>query len=84
MIQVAHFEPDLVSLFGEGVFPRISLDLPRFSDPEGHYESLVKDAKEILTSETKKAPERPMSAVSAQRGTHREDDTTFLQVNMKR
>ncbi len=26
---MAHFEPDEIWLFGEGVFPRVSLDLPR-------------------------------------------------------
>ena len=28
-IQVAHFEPDEIILTGEGVFPRISFNLPR-------------------------------------------------------
>lgn len=28
-IQVAHFEPDTITLTGEGVFPRISFNLPR-------------------------------------------------------
>ena len=28
-IQVAHFEPDEIVLTGEGVFPRISFNLPR-------------------------------------------------------
>lgn len=44
-VQVAHFEPDLVTIHGEGVFPRISLDLPRVIDSEGRYTSLVKEAK---------------------------------------
>lgn len=42
-VQVAHFEPDLITIHGEGVFPRISLDLPRVSD--GTYTTLVKQAK---------------------------------------
>ena len=28
-IQVAHFEPDAITLVGEGYYPRISLSLPR-------------------------------------------------------
>lgn len=44
-VQVAHFEPDLITIHGEGVFPRISLDLPRVIDSEGRYTSLVKEAK---------------------------------------
>ena len=40
-VQVAHFEPDLITIHGEGVFPRISLDLPRVSDQEGHYTKLA-------------------------------------------
>ena len=48
-IQVAHFEPDVVNLTGEGVFPRISLDLPRIWNDEGHYEKLLSNARDILT-----------------------------------
>ena len=53
-IQVAHFEPDTIHLHGEGVFPRISLDLPRSQDPESHYQSLVKQAKEAMSKESRK------------------------------
>ena len=53
-----------MNLFGEGVFPRISLDLPRIGDDEGRFETFVKEAKENLTKETKKDVERPVSAVS--------------------
>ena len=34
-LQVAHFEPETISVFCEGIFPRISLDLPRYDDTEG-------------------------------------------------
>ena len=72
-IQVAHFEPDTINVFGEGVFPRISLDLPRFGDMDGRYDSLLKEAKERLTKDTGKASgERPLSGVSAQAENHRE------------
>ncbi|CAL1528045.1 unnamed protein product [Lymnaea stagnalis] len=47
-IQVAHFEPDAITISGEGVFPRISLDLPRIKDEEGVYLKLLKEAKENL------------------------------------
>ena len=43
-IQVAHFEPEDISIFCEGIFPRITLDLPRYDDPEG------KTLKLLLTS----------------------------------
>ena len=62
-IQVAHFEPDEVTLYGEGVFPRVSLDLPRAPDGEGEYERLVSRAHEQILRERLET-ERPSSAVS--------------------
>ena len=53
VIQVAHFEPDIITISGTGVFPRISLDLPRTVDSEGQYEKLVQHAKENLTKSGK-------------------------------
>nr|XP_006823299.1 PREDICTED: hydrocephalus-inducing protein homolog [Saccoglossus kowalevskii] len=53
-IQVAHFEPDIINIRGEGVFPRVSLDLPRYADEEGHYTSLMKETKERLGTDTQK------------------------------
>ena len=50
-VQVAHFEPDIITLHGEGVFPRVSLDLPRYMDDEGYYESLLKEARKNLMPE---------------------------------
>ncbi|KAL3860158.1 hypothetical protein ACJMK2_010318 [Sinanodonta woodiana] len=47
-IQVAHFEPDLITIHGEGVFPRISLDIPRHSDEAGQYASMIKEARENI------------------------------------
>ncbi|KAF6031346.1 HYDIN [Bugula neritina] len=49
-IQVAHFEPETITIFCEGIFPRICLDLPRYSDPEGHYKNLSEIARDNLTS----------------------------------
>lgn len=73
-IQVAHFEPDKITLNGEGVFPRVSLDLPRNSDPEGYYNDLVTRAKENVfkTAKTPKITERPQSGLipSSQRMDH--------------
>ena len=51
-VQVAHFEPDYLTIRGEGVFPRISLDLPRVQDTAGLYSSLVKEARENVYKKT--------------------------------
>ncbi|KAK6174452.1 hypothetical protein SNE40_017727 [Patella caerulea] len=53
-IQVAHFEPDTINLYGEGVFPRISLDLPRNTTDGGYYESVMKEAKVNLMKDATK------------------------------
>uniref|UniRef100_H2XZ27 Hydin adenylate kinase-like domain-containing protein n=1 Tax=Ciona intestinalis TaxID=7719 RepID=H2XZ27_CIOIN len=55
-IQVAHFEPAIINVLGEGVFPRLALDLPRFIPEDERYASLVKEAKENLEHETNKQP----------------------------
>lgn len=34
-IQVAHFEPEVIRVMCEGTFPRVTLDLPRYNDPQG-------------------------------------------------
>ena len=52
---MAHFEPDNINICGEGVFPRISLDLPRFEDPDGQYSSMLKESKETLGRDVKKS-----------------------------
>ena len=58
LIQVAHFEPDIIHLYGEGLFPRITLDLPHMIDESGHYYTLLEKAmaakvKEAELQETK-------------------------------
>lgn len=61
-IQVAHFEPDEIRICGAGVFPRISLDLPRNVDPDGNYIELETSARENLAKVEKKVvvvAERP-------------------------
>ena len=45
---MAHFEPDTITLTGEGVFPRISFNLPRDVTDE-NYSRLRKRALEKLT-----------------------------------
>ncbi|KAK3085440.1 hypothetical protein FSP39_003318 [Pinctada imbricata] len=73
-IQVAHFEPEVITIKGSGVFPRISLDLPRNSDTEGHYTSLANTARSNLLQGgstlqvTKATTERPASTAPS---THR-------------
>lgn len=57
MIQVAHFEPDEIILRGEGVFPRIALDLPRTPDANLRYQDWVKEAKENLQKPVDVKPE---------------------------
>ncbi|KAL2094103.1 hypothetical protein ACEWY4_011415 [Coilia grayii] len=49
-LQVAFFEPETISLRGEGVFPRVCLDLPRDLD-ELKYGPLLKVARENVESE---------------------------------
>ncbi|XP_067158936.1 hydrocephalus-inducing protein homolog [Apteryx mantelli] len=44
-IQVGHLEPEKISLKGEGIFPRIYMDLPRNIKGNVKYEKLLKEAK---------------------------------------
>jgi len=72
MIQVAHFEPNEITLKGEGVFPRISLDLPRTPDSDDQFQEVLTKAKENLSVRGKYYPkittERPHSGLpSSQR-----------------
>ena len=52
---MAHFEPDIVTVNGEGVFPRISLDLPRLVTEE--YDDLLKSARENVALKSKTSSE---------------------------
>ena len=79
LIQVAHFPPDAVNLFGEGVFPRVSLDLPRLCDEDGHYDELLKEAKEALCKDVEKLEKQmPHSSYSTHRESHRESQRESL------
>ncbi|XP_015224105.2 hydrocephalus-inducing protein homolog isoform X3 [Lepisosteus oculatus] len=54
-IQVSYYEPDIISLKGEGIFPRISLDLPRnLTIDHEKYSSILREAKESLENDTRK------------------------------
>ncbi|XP_039618305.1 hydrocephalus-inducing protein-like [Polypterus senegalus] len=47
-IQVSYFKPDTVLVKGEGIFPRIFLDLPRNLMDDERYSSLVKKARKAF------------------------------------
>ncbi|KFV73572.1 Hydrocephalus-inducing protein, partial [Struthio camelus australis] len=53
-IQVGHLEPEEISLKGEGVFPRICMDLPRNIKGNKKYEKLLKEAKEKLEKDNRR------------------------------
>ncbi|XP_075045519.1 hydrocephalus-inducing protein homolog [Mixophyes fleayi] len=58
-LHVAHLEPDIITLQGEGVFPRICLDLPR-NITEERYEPYLKLAeKKIRGGDRNSSPEEP-------------------------
>ncbi|XP_068116429.1 hydrocephalus-inducing protein homolog [Hyperolius riggenbachi] len=50
-LQVAHLEPENITLQGVGVFPRISLDLPRNVNGNDKFEPLLRIAEKIQDSE---------------------------------
>ncbi|XP_078257666.1 hydrocephalus-inducing protein homolog [Rhinoraja longicauda] len=54
-VQVSHFEPDSITVKGEGTFPRIYLDLPRNITGNETYEAFLKEAKETMERETSEA-----------------------------
>ncbi|XP_054856814.1 hydrocephalus-inducing protein homolog [Eublepharis macularius] len=58
-IQVAHLEPDIITLKGEGIFPRICLDLPRNLRGNEQYSSILREAKQRIEHDSQK--ERPFS-----------------------
>ncbi|XP_033896012.3 hydrocephalus-inducing protein-like [Acipenser ruthenus] len=51
-MQVSYFEPDSISVRGEGIFPRIYLDLPRNITSNKWYSAMLKEAKISLERET--------------------------------
>ncbi|XP_074055255.1 hydrocephalus-inducing protein homolog isoform X3 [Macrotis lagotis] len=53
-IQVAHLKPETLTLRGEGIFPRICLDLPRNIKGNEKYEEYLREAKKNLGIELSK------------------------------
>jgi len=56
------------------VFPRLSLDLPRYVEKDEYYASLLKEAKENLERETNK---QDLTSMSTPRKKKEEDEITF-------
>ncbi|KAG7333195.1 hypothetical protein KOW79_003330 [Hemibagrus wyckioides] len=52
-LQVAFFEPESITIRGEGIFPRVFLDLPRDLNEE-QFSSVLKQAKEAVESESQR------------------------------
>nr|XP_012627881.1 hydrocephalus-inducing protein homolog isoform X3 [Microcebus murinus] len=50
-IQIAHLDPEKITLSGEGIFPRICLDLPRNLRGNEKYETLLNQARENIEKE---------------------------------
>ena len=46
---MGHFEPEEIGLIGEGVFPRISLDLPRDTEND-NFKELLETAQQNLSN----------------------------------
>ncbi|KAM5208569.1 hydrocephalus-inducing protein homolog isoform 3-T4 [Hipposideros larvatus] len=53
-IQIAHLDPENITLSGEGIFPRICLDLPRNLKGNEKYETFFNQAKQNLEKESNK------------------------------
>jgi len=47
-IQVAHFEPEEVSIVGEGIYPTVQLNVPHVFDFDGEYEGFLDQARSRL------------------------------------
>ncbi|XP_030060864.1 hydrocephalus-inducing protein homolog [Microcaecilia unicolor] len=62
-VQVAHLEPEDITLKGEGIFPRICLDLPRNIKKNKKYKTFLDEAKRNLQRENKmeESLSRPMT-----------------------
>ncbi|KAG7468631.1 hypothetical protein MATL_G00145140 [Megalops atlanticus] len=61
-LQVSFFEPETITLRGEGVFPRVCLDLPRILEEE-QYGSVLKEARAAVERERQRedTPSRPIT-----------------------
>lgn len=50
-IQIAHLEPETVNIYAEGVFPRVSVDLPKYIEDKERYDELQQLATANLESQ---------------------------------
>ncbi|XP_044515296.1 hydrocephalus-inducing protein homolog [Gracilinanus agilis] len=53
-VQIAHLEPETITVTGEGIFPRICLDLPRNIKGNEKYEEFLREAKKNLGKKNSK------------------------------
>uniref|UniRef100_A0A4X2JPP9 HYDIN axonemal central pair apparatus protein n=1 Tax=Vombatus ursinus TaxID=29139 RepID=A0A4X2JPP9_VOMUR len=53
-VQIAHLEPETLTLMGEGIFPQICLDLPRNIKGNEKYEEFLREARKNLGKELSK------------------------------
>ncbi|CAD5117498.1 DgyrCDS6267 [Dimorphilus gyrociliatus] len=51
-IQIAHLEPETVNIYAEGVFPRVSVDLPKQINDKEKYDDYYKLASSNLEAQT--------------------------------
>ncbi|NXU58594.1 HYDIN protein, partial [Turnix velox] len=85
-IQVGHLEPAEISLKGEGIFPRIYLDLPRNIKGNEKYEKVLKEAKEKMEKDSQRDEAiAPGEAVTLEPSTDDSDVMldTWLQMQME-
>ncbi|XP_069510876.1 hydrocephalus-inducing protein homolog [Ambystoma mexicanum] len=86
-VQVAHLEPENITVKGEGIFSRICLDLPRDVQGQEKYQSLLKVAKENLEKERQSdetvSPPRTMTSEQALDDSTVSHDT-LLQMELER
>ena len=52
-LQVAHFPPEVIQIFGEASYPRIAMNLP-FNDEENTYRPLAKQVRDMVENERPK------------------------------
>ncbi|KAM4672094.1 hydrocephalus-inducing protein homolog [Amazona ochrocephala] len=80
-IQVGHLEPEVISLKGEGTFPRIHLDLPRNIKGNEKYEKILKEVKEKIKKASQQDEAVLEEAVSAEPAT--DDSGTVLDAQLQ-
>ena len=61
-VRVAHFEPNKITLTGEGVFPRVLFDLPPDKE-DFRYEELTQQAREGIGREKSNLSEKTVDDV---------------------